>query len=382
MNTPSGIVDHLVLGGGPAGAMAALRLAQAGRQVTLLEKERAPHDKVCGEFLSEEAVDYLGQAGISARALGAAPIRFLRLCVDRRSAESSLPFGALSLSRGVLDAALLDRAADEGCAVVRGASVDRLTRDGNEWCAQLAGGAIIRARTVFLATGKHDLRGWKRGPGTHADLIGFKMHWRLAPAQQLELREWMELFLFPGGYGGLSLIEKTIANFCFVIRRSVWRKWGDWGEFLGSLLETSPRLRRRLEGAQPSWTRPLTISPIPYGYVHSGASPLWRVGDQAAVIPSFTGDGISIALHSASLAAQIYLSGGTVEAYQSLLRMQLRRSVALSTWISRAMVTAPGRQLALVGTSILPRTMQWVAASTRVPARALLSTGQAWLLPK
>ena len=41
-------VDHLVIGGGPAGAMAAVRLAQAGREVALVEKEAGAHHKVCG----------------------------------------------------------------------------------------------------------------------------------------------------------------------------------------------------------------------------------------------------------------------------------------------------------------------------------------------
>ena len=54
-------VDNLVIGGGLAGSMVAIRLASAGRSVTLLEKERSANHKVCGEFLSPEAVDYLRQ---------------------------------------------------------------------------------------------------------------------------------------------------------------------------------------------------------------------------------------------------------------------------------------------------------------------------------
>jgi FAD binding domain len=46
MSAASRNVDHLVIGGGPAGAMAAIKLAEAGRQVTLVESPRAfpiPH---------------------------------------------------------------------------------------------------------------------------------------------------------------------------------------------------------------------------------------------------------------------------------------------------------------------------------------------------
>ena len=95
-------VDHLVIGGGPAGAMVALRLAAAGRQVMLLEKEPGPHHKVCGEFLSREAVQYLHQAGISPFDLGGAAIGKVRLSSGNKVVASLLPFGAVSLSRSAL----------------------------------------------------------------------------------------------------------------------------------------------------------------------------------------------------------------------------------------------------------------------------------------
>jgi menaquinone-9 beta-reductase len=377
MNRREKIVDHLVLGGGPAGAMAAIRLAQAGQDVTLLEKERRPHDKVCGEFLSAEAIEYLEQAGVSPQKLGAVPIRNLRLCVGGQSAATALPFPALSLSRRVLDAALLDRAANLGCTVVRGARVERLVDEGDAWMAKLADGANIRAHTVFLATGKHDLQGWARGRGAQNDLIGFKMHWRLNSAQTLQLQERMELFLFPGGYGGLALVEDELANFCVVIRRSAWQAVQGWSGFLCSLLAANSDLRQRLEGAQPLWERPLAISPIPYGYLRRSPSRLWCVGDQAAVVPSFTGDGMSIALHSASLALQIFLDGRSAEVYYRELAAHLGRSVALATWISRAMVSRAGPRLALPAARLHPGVMRSIAALTRIPQHTLRTADRA-----
>src|ERR1035441_9174407 len=72
-------VDNLVIGGGLAGSMVAIRLVATGRQVTLLEKESAAHHRVCGEFLSPEAVEYLNQVGINPLDLGAATIRFVQI---------------------------------------------------------------------------------------------------------------------------------------------------------------------------------------------------------------------------------------------------------------------------------------------------------------
>jgi flavin-dependent dehydrogenase len=372
MSMHENTADHLVIGGGLAGSMVAMRLASAGRPVTLLEKESAAHHKVCGEFLSREAVDYLRQAGVDPLALGAETIRCVRLSSKNRTAEAALPFTALSLSRCVLDEAMLARAAECGCEVRRGVFVENLAARDNGWSAQLRDHESLFARTTFLANGKHDLRGWDRGPSPQGDLIGFKLHWRLTPDRTDALRDWMELFLFPGGYGGLALVEGGVANLCLVVRRNQLQKLGGWTELLAAIFDDNRHMRRLLEGATPLWDRPLAISSIPYGYLAGRPSGVWCVGDQAAVIPSFTGDGMSIALHSAALAAHMLLAGKTAAAYHRRLHAQIRPAMRLATWFSRALVTRAGRTLAPFALGLYPGAMRWVAASTRIPERALL----------
>ena len=370
MTTHGETVENLVIGGGLAGSMVALRLAAAGCSVTLLEKERAPHHKVCGEFLSREAIDYLREAGVDPSALGAATIRFVRLSSKRTTVEVALPFTALSLSRFVVDQALLARAEEAGCTVHRGLCVEGLASANNLWSAQLRDGPPLLARTVFLANGKRDLRGWNRTPGVQDDLVAFKLHWRLSPAQTEALRDFIELFLFPGGYGGLTLVEEDIANLCFVVRQGRLRTAGGFAPLFDSILKDNQLLGRRMLGATALWDCPLALSSIPYGYLSSRPANLWCIGDQAAVIPSFTGDGMSIALHSAVLAADMYLAGQTPGDFSRTLRNQLRRSMSLATWSSRAIVSGAGRVFAPAALSMFPGAIQWIAAFTRIPGYA------------
>ena len=367
-------VEHLVIGGGPAGSMLALRLSAAGRDVMLLEREYEAHHKVCGEFLSREAIGYLRRVGIEPLRLGARTIQRVCLHRGRRAVQVELPFTALSLSRSLLDERLLETAASAGTEVRRGVCVEKLQSQPEGWTAQLRGGPSIEAKTVFLATGKHDLNGWPRGSGTQSDLIGFKMHWKLDHAQTEALCDLMELFLFCEGYGGLSLVENGIANLCFVVRRRRLRETGSSTELLNVIRREVPAIGERLRSGTPCWTKPLAISPIPYGHLGKSAHGLWPIGDQAAVIPSFTGDGMSIALHSAELAAQMYLEGRSPEDYLGCLSRQLRPGMRFASALSHLMVILAGRRIAPIALALMPGAMSWIAKRTRIPDRSLLDS--------
>lgn len=367
-------MDHVVIGGGPAGSMLAVRLAAAGREVALFEKQSGPHDKICGEFLSAEALGYLTSVGIDPQLLGAHPICSVQLHSGTKSVHTPLEFNALSLSRRLLDEALLESAKSAGCDIHRGAFVERLYSKTDAFSIQLRSGATMNANHVFLATGKHDLAGLPRTRGTHSDLIGFKMHWRLAPHSIDAVRHTMELFLFYDGYGGLALIENDIANLCFAVRQRRMRATGGWPELLCAIRNEVPAIDRILHGANPCWPKPLAISPIPYGYIAKVSHGIWRLGDQAAVIPSFTGDGMSIALHSANLAADMYLAGRAPDEYLARLRADLHSGIRFATMLSHAMVTTTGRISAPIALSLVPGAISWIAERTRIPNRALKAT--------
>ena len=109
----------------------------------------------------------------------------------------------------------------------------------------------------------------------------------------------------------------------------------------------APLLAERLVGARPRTRKPLAISGIPYGYVGRGGDGLWRLGDQAAVIPSFAGEGMAIALQSGVLAARFILAGKGPDAFQSTLARHVRGQVRGATLLSRMLVTPPGQTAAM-----------------------------------
>ena len=361
----------VVAGGGPAGAAAACLLARAGVKVTVLERDAGPRHKVCGEFLSREALLYLGGLGVDAAALGASEIGALRLVNGRQVVETALPFRAAGLSRLAMDAALLARAEALGAELRRGAHVRAAGPEGLD-----VDGAWLAAPTLLLATGKHDLRGTPRLPAREPEaLIGFKAHFALAPAQRAAVAGHVEVVLFRDGYAGLQLVEGGLANLCLLVARPRFDAAGqDWGALLEGIARGCPHLARRLAGATMLQDRPLSIFRVPYGYVHAGAEALpgaFRLGDQAAVIPSFCGDGMSIALHSAHLAARAVLRGEGAAAYHAAMRRDVGRPVRLAMGLYRLGRTQAARRAILAACGAWPGLMRAAAARTRVPEAAL-----------
>jgi flavin-dependent dehydrogenase len=129
----------------------------------------------------------------------------------------------------------------------------------------------------------------------------------------------------------------------------------------------------------PLLDRPLAISGVPYGFLHrpSGPEPGWRLGDQAAVIPSFTGDGMSLALHSARLAATARLTGAGQGAYYRRLAQDVGGAVGRATWLQRVSEDGARRDRAASLLAAAPALLGLGARLTRLSPAAIRRAAQA-----
>ena len=110
MNAP------LIIGGGPAGASAAILLAKGGARPLIVERAAETGDAICGGFLSWRTLARLETLGVTADALGGHPVDTLRLFAGKHMAQAPLPGGAMGVSRHRLDTLLIERAVAAGAA--------------------------------------------------------------------------------------------------------------------------------------------------------------------------------------------------------------------------------------------------------------------------
>lgn len=322
----------LIVGGGPAGAAAAIGIARAGQRPLVIERQAEIGDALCGGFLSWTTVAQLRRLGVDIHGLGAHRVERLALFTGRGAAAAPLPAPAAALSRRALDSALLRRAVAEGARVETGVSA-RGIEDGR---LRLGDGSVLADARVVLATGKHDLRGAAR-PRARNPVVGLR--WRLAGSHALSARVAgsIELHLFRGGYAGLVMQEDGSANLCLIAR--------DWrfveaerqpDRLLDALATEIPALGERL-GAAAGIGKVQAVANIPYGWrARESSGDILRIGDQSGVIPSLAGEGIAIALASGAMAATAIVQGEPARRFQPRLARRLRRPITLAMLLWRA----------------------------------------------
>ena len=367
----------IIVGGAIAGSAAAIDLARIGAKPLILEKMQEAGDAICGGFLSWQSVTALERLGLPPSVLAGQTITKLRLFAGTAYAQASLPQPGIGLSRHRLDTLLNQQALALGVAIERGVTI-RTIADG---AAITADGTRFASPTIFLASGKTALPGQARIPPpavARDPVIGLRI--RLPSSAHLAalLADYVELFLFDRGYAGLVRQEDGSTNLCLAVHKSrLTQVGGRPADLLADWAKTQPHLADRLRDWDP--LRPIApgfdaIAAVPYGWMAGKATNdlpqdgCWRLGDQAAVIPSLAGEGMGIALATAASAVSAWQQGHTAAAWQHSMARQLSMPMTIARMAWQVAESARWNVLAVRALAKSPGIIRLLGQMTRIKA--------------
>jgi menaquinone-9 beta-reductase len=306
------IYDAIIIGAGLAGCSTAIQLAERGHQVLLLEQQKYPTHKLCGEFLSVEVISIFERLGIlnAVRSAGAVPIRHASVTTcSGQSFQSNLPGIALGLSRYQLDLILMRRAEAVGATCQDGTTVTTIAGDLQTGFTVTTSQDTFRAKMVIGAYGKRSgldrslTRPFMQRP---SPFVACKAHYT-----GIELPSVVELHAFPGGYCGLSQIESGRVNVCWIGHKERMQAAAGTGD-RNDVLSQNPVLAQRLKSMECVSSSSQALSQITFELKGKFDQDVWMIGDTAGMIAPLCGDGMAMALRSAELAvpmASAFLQG-------------------------------------------------------------------------
>jgi menaquinone-9 beta-reductase len=285
--------DVAVIGGGPAGSVCAAFCAASGLRVVLIEREKFPREKVCGDCLNPECWPILRRLGIDQR-VRASPHGALDwvefISVGDRHVRIDLPRGEgaeIAVKRSAFDSVLLERAGKTGAEIREASTLTSIEKSDGAWKLTTTETAtVFRARVLVAADGRNS---------TVARLLGLLPRFakeRVALQAHIPLPAGfgnrVVLKLLAGGYSGQAPVNGSELNLCLVGKPKSIRALQAWATQYFNL-----PLRQ-------SWR---TVTPLTRSSLPPARENLLFVGDAARVVEPFTGEGIFYALRSGELAA-------------------------------------------------------------------------------
>jgi flavin-dependent dehydrogenase len=322
--------DAVVVGAGPAGSSAAILLSRAGWSVALIEKERFPRRKVCGECIAASNLPLLEALGIGTAfdAIAGPALRRVALLRGNRSIEADLPAAThekypwgRALGRETLDTLLLEQARSTGAEVLQPWSVQTLEGAPGDWrCGirSMESGvtSILRSRVAIDAHGSWEAlpsaRRKRHGTDGAADLFAFKANFRGASLDE----GLLPVLSLDGGYGGMVVADGGMTTVACCIRRDRLGacRLASPGLRAGEAIEAF--LRRECRGvriALQSATRDglwLAAGPLHPGIRVDAGDGSFRIGNAAGEAHPIIGEGMSMAMQSAWLLCTRLLDAG------------------------------------------------------------------------
>ncbi len=391
-----------MVGGGPAGAAAAIRATTAGLSVVLCDKASFPRDKTCGDGLTTTALRLLERLGLDpAVVAGWEPVTEVVLrSPSGRLVELPLPDNGLFAAvapRATLDTALLAVAARQGAEIRQGAALQSLRETGSGIEVTIApavsdaastgvvaplDGEVITARHVIAADGMYStVRRLTGASGTHlGEWHAFRQYFTGVSDRRLWV--FFERDLLPG-YAWVFPVAGGRANVGFGIPRrpgvSVRPMAAQWRE-----LVERPSLRAVLGDAEPEGHHRAWPIPADLGRAPLSSGRVLFTGDAAGATDPMTGEGIAQALVTGILAAEAIAVGDRDPAevgrrYQAAVHHHLARDLRFAASLGRILSSPVGARIAVRAAGLSPWTRQnfarWMFEDY---PRALVLTPSRW----
>lgn len=341
MGTDEMRTDVFVVGGGPAGLVAALAARRRGLQVILADAARPPIDKTCGEGLLPQTVAALKRLGVSLGPAQAIPLRGIRFIADGQSAEGAFPQShGLGIRRTTLHHTLVERAVEAGVQCLWGSRVGGI-RAGR---VQLDS-CTVACRWIIGADGQNSrVRKWTRldRGAPQETRFGFRQHFRVAPWTDFVEVHW-------GRDCQIVVTPVKPDEVCLVLtsRQQHLR--------LNEALRDFPEIARQLQGHQ-CVTRDLgAVSALRIvRRVHRGNCAL--IGDASGSVDSLTGEGLGLAFRQAHALAEA-LTHNDLSRYgaahrringRSELMTRLLLAMENRHWLRRRVITVLAKEPSLL----------------------------------
>ena len=287
--------DVAIVGGGPAGSSCAAFCAAAGLRTAILERERFPREKVCGDCINPACWPILRRLEIAERMRNLphgklARVDFIEITGQRISVALPEDENAeIAIKRSLFDNLLLERARELGATVFESATVTALTSPDprNEHWQISVGDEIVKTRTLVAADGRNSTVARLCGllPRPARERVALQSHLPLPR----DFGDRVVLEFRPEGYSGQAPVGDGQLNVCLVSVPKQIASLRVWAE------------QRFGISSDHSWR---TITPLTREPISPAQPSLFFVGDAARVVEPFTGEGIYYALASGELAAK------------------------------------------------------------------------------
>jgi flavin-dependent dehydrogenase len=366
--------DVAIIGAGPAGSTLAALLARRGVRVALYDRDVFPRDKLCGEFLSYDALPILKPLGVldAIDAAGAPHIERCRVIGAKRTYEFALPHRARGISRMFFDDLLLRTAAANGAQRFDGKTVTSLDE--------------IEAKAVVGAWGRwgrFDQQLQRNFVRDHSHRnFGFKRHY-IATSPS---RDSIDLYSFRRGYLGVNAVEGGITNICGLVHASrLSGHKGRWDAFIETIRAEERQLEALYSSHRPAQEGYLSSEPVIFRARSAVEGGVFMIGDASGVIDPLTGNGMAMAIQSALLAAPMLLRLVESPSQRTQIEDQYRRAhhaffaprIAWSRIVAK-ILSRPRLLDAAMATVRSPRAGEIFLRRTRANADEIERLAQKW----